>query len=133
MIKSKQLAQALYELSIKNIDNLDSKFFDFIEKRNLKAQMPSVLYHLERINKLNTEKNGMQIETAHPISKEILGEIKSFASKNISNDKNISEIVEMSKIQKDLIGGFRVKYNGVIYDASIMTSIKKLEERISSI
>ena len=133
MIKSKRLAQALYELSIKNIDNLDSKFFDFIEKRNLKAQMPSVLYHLERINKLNTEKNGMQIETAHPISKEILGEIKSFASKNISNDKNISEIVEMSKIQKDLIGGFRVKYNGVIYDASIMTSIKKLEERISSI
>ena len=45
MIKSKQLAQALFQLSEETqlrqgytgeqVDNLDAKFFDFIEKRKL--------------------------------------------------------------------------------------------------
>mgnify|MGYP001431385335 CR=1 FL=1 len=49
MIKSKQLAKALYELEEEKRENLDANFFDFIEKRKLQAQLPSVLYHLEKI------------------------------------------------------------------------------------
>ena len=35
MIKSKQLAKAIFELAEEKTENLDAKFFDFIEKRNL--------------------------------------------------------------------------------------------------
>lgn len=122
MIKSKQLAQALFELSNEKVENLDAKFFDFIEKRNLQAQLPSILFHLEKINLLDQEKKGIQIETAHPISDKTVKEIKSFLK--------VDNLSEVKKVKKELIAGFKAKWNGVVYDASIETGLKKLEEKI---
>ena len=122
MIKSKQLAKALFELSEEEAGDLDAKFFDFIEKRKLKAQMPSVLYHLEKIIELDREKKGIQIETAHEIKHETVKHIKTFLK--------AEELPEVIKIKKELIAGFRAKWNGKIYDASIMTGLKKLQESI---
>ena len=124
MIKSKQLAQALFELGEGNIKDLDAKFFDFVEKRKLQAQMPSVLYHLEKINELDKEKKGIQIEVAHEVKNDTVKQIKTFLKA-----ENLSEVV---KTKKELIGGFRVKWGGNIYDASIMTGLKKLKEQIIS-
>lgn len=122
MIKSKQLAKALYELSEENSPDLDTKFLEFIEKQNLKAQMPSVMYHLDKIIELDREKKGIVIETAHEIKHETTKHIKEFLK--------AEHLPEVMKIKKDLIGGFRAKWNGVIYDASISTSLKKLKEEI---
>ena len=124
MIKSKQLAQALYELEEEKVSGLDAKFFDFIEKRKLKAQMPSVLYHLEKISELNREKKGIQIEVAHGVREDTIKQIKTFLKAD-----NLPEVI---KTKKELIGGFRAKWGGVIYDASISTSLKKLKETIIS-
>jgi len=123
MIKSKQLAKALFELSEEKTKGLDKKFFDFIEKRNLKAQLPSVLYHLGKIIELDKEKKGIQIETAHEISHETTKHIKTFLK--------AEDLPEVIKIKKELIAGFRAKWKGKIYDASIMTGLKKLEEIIT--
>ncbi len=123
MIKSKQLAKALYDLGEENAENLDAKFFDFIEKRNLKAQMPSILYHLEKIAELNREKKGIQIEVAHEVKPDTVKQIKTFLKADA--------LPEIVKIKKSLIGGFRAKWGGVIYDSSIETGLKKLEETIT--
>lgn len=122
MIKSKQLAQALFELLEKESENLDAKFFDFIEKRKLQAQLPSVLYHFEKIIELNRKKGGIQIEVAHEIKNDTVKQIKTFLKA-----ENLPEII---KTKKELIGGFRAKWNGFIYDSSIETGLKKLEETI---
>ncbi|MEI7810481.1 MAG: F0F1 ATP synthase subunit delta [bacterium] len=122
MIKSKQLAQALFELSNEKMENLDAKFFDFIQKRNLQAQLPSILFHLEKINQFDQEKRGIQIETAHAISDITAKQIKTFLKAD--------QLPEVKKIKKELVAGFRAKYNGIIYDASIQTGLKKLEEKI---
>ena len=122
MIKSKQLAQALFELSNEKVENLDAKFFDFIEKRKLQAQLPSVLYHLEKIAELDREKKGIQIEVAHEIKNETIKHIKTFLKAD--------HLPEVIKNKKELIGGFRAKWNGMIYDSSIKTGLKKLEETI---
>ena len=133
MIKSKQLAKALYELgeetrlhqgyggAMKEHD-LDAKFFDFIEKKNLKAQLPSILYHLEKIAELDREKKGIQIETAHEIKNDTAHHIKKFLKAD--------HLPEVVKIKKELIAGFRAKWNGMIYDASLQTGLKKLKEEI---
>jgi F0F1-type ATP synthase delta subunit len=122
MIKSKQLAKAIFELSQDKVEKLDAKFFDFIQKKNLLAQLPSVLYHLEKIIELDKEKKGIQIETAHEISQETTKHIKTFLKA-----EDLSEVI---KIKKELIGGFRAKWDGKIYDASIKNGLKKLEEVI---
>jgi len=122
MIKSKQLAKALFELSEEKTEGLDKKFFDFIEKRNLKAQMPSILYHFEKIIEQDREKKGIQIEVAHEIKPDTIKGIKTFLKAD-----NLEEVV---KIKKELIGGFRAKWGGVIYDRSLMMGLKKLQETI---
>lgn len=122
MIKSKQLAKALYELSEEKVANLDTKFLEFIERQNLKAQMSSVMYHLDKIIELDREKKGIIIETAHEIKEGTTHHIKTFLKAN--------ELPEVLKIKKELIGGFRAKWQGTIYDASIMTGLKKLKEEI---
>ena len=122
MIKSKQLAKALYELSEANVEHLDKKFMDFIERQNLQAQLPSVLYHLEKIVETENEKKGIQIETAHEVHHTTVKHIKEFLK--------AENLKENLKIKKDLIGGFRAKWGGNIYDASISTGLKKLEEAI---
>lgn len=122
MIKSKQLAKALYDLSLEKVENLDVKFFDFIERKNLKAQLPSVLYHFKKIAKLDNEKKSIQIEVAHDLKSDTVKQIKSFLK--------VDHLPEVIKNKKELIGGFRAKWGGVIYDASISTSLKKLKETI---
>ena len=122
MIKSKQLAQALFELSEEKVSILDAKFFDFIEKRKLNAQLPSILYHFEKIAELDREKKGIQIEVAHAVKDDTVKQIKTFLKA-----ENLPEIV---KNKKELIGGFRAKWNGHIYDASVRTGLKKLQEQI---
>ena len=123
MIKSKQLARALYELSEDKTQHLEEKFFEFIEKTKLKAQLPQVLYHLEKIAEREKEKTGIQIEVAHVIKGDTIASIKKHL-----NAENLQEVV---KIKKELIGGFRAKWGGVIYDSSIETGLKKLEEIIT--
>ena len=122
MIKSKQLARALFELSEEKAHNLDAKFFDFIEKRKLQAQLPSILYHFEKIAELDREKKGIQIEVAHSVKDDTIRQIKTFLKA-----ENLPEVI---KTKKDLIGGFRAKWGGNIYDASISTGLKKLKEQI---
>jgi F0F1-type ATP synthase delta subunit len=122
MIKSKQLAKALYELSEENVAGLDTKFLEFIERQNLQAQMPQVIYHLDKIIELDREKKGIVIETAHDIKETMAHHIKTFLGAH--------ELPEVLKIKKELVGGFRAKWKGVIYDASIMTGLKKLKEEI---
>lgn len=122
MIKSKQLARALYELEEEKVRGLDAKFFDFIEKNKLQAQIPSILYHLEKIMEADREKKGIIIETAH--------EIKEHTAHNIKTFLEAEKLPEVPRIKKELIGGFRAKWGGMIYDASIMTGLKKLKEEI---
>ncbi|MEI7765103.1 MAG: F0F1 ATP synthase subunit delta [bacterium] len=122
MIKSKQLAKSLYELSEEGVQDLDAKFFAFVEKNKLKAQMSSVLYHLEKINELAKEKKGIQIEVAHVVGSDTVKQIKTFLQ--------AESLPEVIKIKKSLIGGFRAKWNGVVYDSSIENGLKKLSETI---
>ena len=123
MIKSKQLARALFELSQDNQNkDLDAKFFDFMEKRRLTAQLPSVIYHFEKIMEQDAEKKGLQIEVAHPISAE--------TAKKIKTHLQAENFPEILKIKNELIGGFRAKWQGKIYDASFATGLKKLEQAI---
>jgi len=133
MIKSRQLAKAIYELSEEKAENLDAKVFDFIERCNLKAQLPSDLFHLEKIFELEREKSGIVIETAHEVKPSTVQEIKKFLMNNLPARPHGGSGAggpEVLKVKKELLAGFRAKWQGVIYDASLETGLKKLKEEI---
>ena len=121
IIRSKQLARALFELS-NGKEDFSDKFLAFIKDKKLEAQLPSILYHYEKIVEQEREKNGIQIEVAHEISDKTISDIKTFLK--------AESLPEVVKNKKELIAGFRAKWGGMIYDASISTSLKKLKENI---
>ena len=125
MIKSRQIAKALHELNEKaphEAKNLEAKFFAFMTRTKLTAQIPAVLSHLERIEKETKEKKGVSIESAHELKPHTLKEIKSYLKAEDAD--------ETLKINKDVIAGFRAKWQGKFYDFSFATGLKKLEEAI---
>lgn len=124
MIKSKKLAEALFELAEEKTPDLEAKFFDFIKKRNLEGELSSILYHLEKIIEKDKEKKGVVIETAHEISDQIVH--------NIKKHLKIEDLPEVKRVNKELVGGFRARWKGMIYDSSISSGLKKLEKEIIS-
>lgn len=122
MIKSKHLARAFFKLHEENNKDANVKFFDFIKKNNLTHQLPSILYHLEKIYEIESEKNFLKIETAHNIKTETILDIKKYLQ--------INDLKDVVVIKEDLIAGFRAKWKGFMYDSSIENSIKKLQKEI---
>ena len=122
MIKSRQIAKALFELETNKTPNLSEKFVAFMKRTNMTAQIPAVLYHLEKINEIEKEKNGISIEVAHQAKPETIKEIKKFL--------NAEHGDETVKINPNLLAGFTAKWQGKFYDMSIASGLKKLEESI---
>ena len=122
MIKSRQIAKALYDLSENKVPNLPDKFLVFIKKTKLTAQVPAVLYHLGKITETEKEKRGIFIKSAHELKNQTIQEIK----KNLQAEK----AEEILKIDKSLIAGFTAKWQGKFYDQSFVTGLKKLEGAI---
>ena len=122
MIKSRQIAKALFELETSKMANLPEKFVEFMKRTNMTAQIPTVLYHLEKINETEKEKKGITIESAH--------ELKVHTVKEIKNYLKTGEAEETLKINKSLLAGFTAKWQGKFYDMSIASGLKKLEESI---
>ncbi len=121
MIKSKHLALVLHEIIEKNDSSLEEKFFNFIKLQKLESQLPNILYRLEKILKKEDEKNKIQIEAPHDVSPETLENIKDFLKVKKENT---------FKINKELIAGFRARWEGQIYDASFKTSLEKFKNSI---
>lgn len=122
MIKSRQIAKALFELEASKTPQLAEKFAEFMKKTKLTAQIPAVLYHLEKINEIEKEKKGINIEVAHEIKPHTINEIKKFLK--------AEHTAETVKINKNIIAGFTAKFQGKFYDISIASGLKKLEESI---
>lgn len=124
MIKSKQLAKVLHELTKDDTVDVSEKFFAFMKAKKLEAQMPSVLYHFEKIIEQEKEKKGIQIEVPHEVSAQTIKDIKEFLQ--------IENLEETIKINKNLLAGFRARYQGKMYDSSLKTGLDKLKEKIIS-
>ena len=123
MIKSKDLAKSFFQLAKEDTPDLVENFLKFAKENKLEAQLPSVLYRVEKLAEQDRETNGIQIETAHAVSKGTIDKIKSFLK--------AEDLKDYHKINKDILAGFRAKWGGKAYDASFHTSLKKLEHAIT--
>lgn len=123
MIKSKDLAKAYFEMMIEEIPDLDQKFLTYIQQNKLEAQLPTIVYRLDKLIEQHEEKSGITIETPHKITESTVKKIKSFLK--------AEDLKEHIKENQDLIAGFRAKWGGQMYDSSFMTSLQKLQKSIA--
>jgi F0F1-type ATP synthase delta subunit len=117
MIKSK-----IFDIYKEKGTLTEEQFFLFIKEKKLEAQLPSILNKLEYLLKNLDEKNKIQIEAPHALSEATVKDIKNFLQ--------VPEMEEKVSLNKELIAGFRARYNGIIYDASFKTGLENLKKSI---
>lgn len=122
-INSKILSLALYELieeKPENYEEIIETFSDFCYKNNFISVLPKISKNIEYLLDKNNIKNNLFI--TEKTNKE---DINILFDKLDINDANII-------IDNNLISGFVLKKNNVLYDASLKSQIKKIKELMNN-
>ena len=83
----------------------------------------ATLSHFHRLVKLDIDRRTAKVESAAPLPEEIATTVKAELAWRYGQDVNVSFAVN-----KDLIGGVRVKVGSDVYDGSIRARLNDLAE-----
>jgi F-type H+-transporting ATPase subunit delta len=93
------------------------------------AQKPrgyvATLSHFQRLVKLDVERRTARVESAAPLTDGIATTVKAELAWRYGQDLNVSFAVN-----KDLIGGLRVKVGSDVYDGSVRARLDALAEQM---
>ena len=124
MISSKNLAEAIYEISTtskNDPDILSSAILDYVKSYRLESLLPKAIMYIEdKIKKQHIWKT-FYIESKFDLSNEILNKIKN--KLNANQPKYV-----VTQKNDEIIGGFVATYQGMIYDASIKNQLQLLKK-----
>ncbi|MEK7131298.1 MAG: ATP synthase F1 subunit delta [Patescibacteria group bacterium] len=122
-----QFAKALYEvtkdLSKSHLPETIKQFVLILQKNN---KLKKADYIIEEFINYSKKQGGIkmvEITTARKLDNSILNKLK-----KIFGEK--SEITEV--INKNLLGGIKIKVDDLVYDASLKLQLKNLREKIIS-
>lgn len=122
-----QFAKALYEvtkdLPKSHLPEAIKQFVLILQKNNKLKKMDYIIEEFENYSKKQEGAKIVEIETARKLDHTILNKIK-----KIFGEK--SEITEL--VNKELLGGARIKVDDMIYDASLKTQLKSLRQQLIS-
>lgn len=120
-----QFAKALYEvtkdLPEAKISEVVKQFFLVLQKNN---KLNKINYIIDEFIKYSKKQSGIKtvnVETAHPADQDLLNKIK----KVFGQDAEISQT-----LNKDLLGGVKIKVDDTIYDGSLKTQLSKLKQSL---
>lgn len=122
-----QFAKALYEITKdlpkSNLPEVIEQFVLILQKNN---KLKKADYIIEEFINYSKKKDGVkmvEIETARKLDHTVISKLK----KTFGEKSEISELVN-----KELLGGVRIKVDDMIYDASLKTQLKNLKEQLIS-
>ncbi len=123
-VSSRQLAEVLFS-SFENLpedktERVLSEFLTFCRDKKLMYLLPRVLYHLERMANEKASVNSLRMIFARKQDKSIVDMVSGFI-------KAKPDTVVSIDIDEDLIGGFVVLYQNIIFDGSIKRQLNRAE------
>jgi len=93
------------------------------------AQKPrgyvGILEHFQRLVKLDIERRDARVESAAPLTEELTTSVKAELAWRYGQNLNVSFAVN-----KDLIGGLRVKVGSDVFDGTVRARLDALAESI---
>lgn len=130
MLKSRTIAESLYAYHIarpgEDTDEITHTLMSFLKRHHMVSSLPKILFHLKRIQEKDIVLRECKLTSSHELAKETVD----ILVKNII-DEDATELQVESFVDPSLIGGFILKQNGIIYDASIKSMLKKLEDNLT--
>lgn len=130
-IKAKKYAEALYQ-SLANkkeseINEILDNFVNLLSEHNQLSLIRKIIFHLENIYQKESVVCPVSIETRYKLSKQNKADIMDF----LKNKTKGAQIEWQEKINKELLGGFVLRYNDKIYDASLKNHLNQFNKEIN--
>lgn len=130
-ISPKKYAIALYDVASKAAKNeqgrIAEKFFKLLLKKNALSLLPLIIDDLEKYIDQQSGQIRAELFTAHQASKTIVNELRQFLA-----DKSREKVVLRERLDKDLLGGFVLKWRDFLLDASVKAELKRLNQQLNS-
>jgi len=121
--KAKQYAQALFaEIKDKksgDFDKIINNFFEILKNDNCLSQIEKIIFYFNDFWKKEYSLVEAEITTARPLENDLKQEIISYLTKKSDS----IEIKITEKEDKKIKGGFIIKYDNKIVDASVKNKI----------
>ncbi|KKR34611.1 MAG: ATP synthase subunit delta [Candidatus Magasanikbacteria bacterium GW2011_GWA2_40_10] len=120
-----QFAKALYEvtkdLPKSNLPEVIGQFVLILQKNNKLKKVNYIIEEFENYAKKQEGIKMVEIETARKLDPTVISKLKkTFGEK--------SEITEL--VNKELLGGARIKVDDMVYDASLKTQLARLKQAL---
>ncbi len=129
-ISNKQYAEALYEISNelqgKELNNASEMFAKILVRDHKLKQGANIIAEFQSIAKKEAGIVELQITSARELDKKIIEQIK----KVFSTQGGGSDVEATTNVDKNLIGGVKIKLEDKILDASVTTQLKLLKQQL---
>lgn len=128
----KQYARSLFELvagkSESETKAVIAKFLDFLRRRQELNKAEAIISELTALFDENAGEIAVELASARPLSAESKQIIISYLEKRT----NGSKIKFLEKIEPELLGGFVLRYNGLVIDGSLKNNLLKFKKQLSN-
>ena len=120
-----QFAKALYEITKdlpkSNLPEVMEQFVLILQKNNKLKKADYIIEEFINYSKKQEGVKMIEIETARKLDHTVLAKLK----KTFGEKSEITEVVN-----KDLLGGVKIKVDDLIYDASLKTQLSQLKQAL---
>ncbi len=120
-----QFAKALYEITKdlpkSNLPEVMEQFVLILQKNNKLKKVDYIIEEFENYAKKQEGIKMIEVQTARKLDSVVINKLK-----KIFGEK--SEITEV--VNKDLLGGVKIKVDDLVYDASLKTQLSQLKQAL---
>lgn len=129
-VSAQQYARGLFELTVDKSDNqikeVIKRFIDVLKSRHDLNKSDAII---EELNLLIQKEKG-EIEIRLSSAKELEGGTKKSIAIYLENKLKAQKINWQEQIDSSLLGGFVLRYNGFILDASLKNNLRKFKQQL---
>jgi F-type H+-transporting ATPase subunit delta len=123
---AESLFESLHDKSEKAVKNILNEFVDVLIANNHTSQLDKILDHFTMLWNRGNGIVEAEIKTANKLDSKVIETLKTYVGE-IAESKNI-QMTEV--VDKDLLGGFVVKYEGKIVDNSLKTKLQNFKDNL---
>lgn len=110
----------------KKVSGLTMSFIKLLVNKGREGYLPEIgnafVRHYNKLKNITP----VTIKTAVPISEDLLEAIRS----KVKNEEHLNQIELSSAVDEELIGGFTLQFDDLMYDASVARKLKEISKQV---
>jgi F-type H+-transporting ATPase subunit delta len=128
----KQYAQSLFELVVdkpeEEAKKIVSRFITFLHRRQDLNKAEAIIAEFNHIYEEASGERQAELISARPLSASIKEHLNTYLSKRVG----IAKFKLIEVFDPELIGGFILRYQGLVIDGSLKNNLQKFKKQLSN-